>query len=328
MKKEWLEEVVKSFRNLRIGVIGDMMIDDYLIGSVDRISPDAPVPIVSIKNERFSLGGAASVVNNLRNLGANILCFGVIGRDFNGNRLLKKLQKKGVDTSGIIDVDDRPTIVKKRVISSNYQLLRLDWENSNYIRTSTENILFEKIKNSIQSLNAVILSDYGKGLLTPRITKQIIELCKKNNIIVTVDSKSGNIENYYGATSMILNKKEAFECLGLNSMDNINRVGEKLKIKLGLNHLLLTKDEDGIILFKSNEIINMPTYVNECFDPTGVREAVISLYTLGLASGLKSKIAAKIANVVVGIVVGKIGTSVVTVDEILEFYNKIYKEEY
>lgn len=326
MKKERLEEILNSFKNLKIGVVGDMMLDDYLIGNVDRISPEAPVPVVSIKSERFSLGGAANVINNLWSLGANILSFGVVGRDFDGQRLLEELEKKGIDVSGIISTIDRPTIVKRRVISGNHQLLRLDWENSSHIRANTEDLLLEKIENSIKDLDAVILSDYNKGLLTPKVTKRIIELCRENEIIVIVDPKPGNVENYFGATSMTPNRKEAIECLGIKSSDNMEKIGRELKNKLGLENLLLTRSEEGMSLFEGEEIINIPTYAKEVFDVTGAGDTVISVFTLASAAGISLNEAAKIANTAAGVVVGKMGTSTVTEEEIIEFYNKIYKE--
>lgn len=328
MKKEELKEILNSFKNLKVGVVGDVMLDDYLIGNVDRISPEAPVPVVSIKSERFSLGGAANVANNLSTLGVKTFCFGVIGRDFDGDRLLKELEKKNINISGIVNTVDRPTTVKKRVVSGNHQLLRLDWENSSHIRINTENFLLKKIEDKIIELDAVILSDYNKGVLTPRVTKKIIELCKKNSIAVTIDPKPTNVENYFGATSMTPNRKEAVECLGKKLSDNMNEIGEELKNKLKLDNLLLTKSEEGMSLFQRDKTINIPTYAEEVFDVIGAGDTVISLYTLGLALKLDPEIAAKIANTAAGVVVEKMGTSTVTAEEILEFYNKIYREEY
>ncbi|MGL4628056.1 MAG: D-glycero-beta-D-manno-heptose-7-phosphate kinase [Cetobacterium sp.] len=327
MKKEKLKEILDSFKNLKIGVIGDLMLDDYLIGSVDRISPEAPVPVVSIKSEKFSLGGAANVANNLSVLGAKVFCFGVIGRDFDGDRLEKELRKKDIDISGIIKVDDKPTIVKRRVISGNHQLLRLDWEDNSFIRKNTENKLLEKLERVLEELDAVIISDYNKGLLTPRVTKKIIELCNEKKIVVTVDPKPSNVANYFGATSMTPNRKEAAECLGKKVSEDMDEIGKELKAKLGLRNLLLTKSEEGMSLFRNDELINIPTYAEEVFDVTGAGDTVISLYTLGLAQGLDPEISAKIANTAAGVVVGKMGTSTVTALEILDFYNKIYKEE-
>lgn len=326
MEKSRLEEILKSFQNLKVAVVGDMMLDDYLIGSVDRISPEAPVPVVSIKEEKFVLGGAANVVNNLSTLGAKAICFGVVGEDFDGDRLIKELEKKSIETVGIVRSEDRPTIVKRRIIGGNQQLLRLDWENVSPITETLENILLEQIEKKIDELDAIILSDYDKGVLTARVVKKIISLCKEKGIIVTVDPKPKNALNYIGATSMTPNRKEAIECLGKKSFDNIIESGKELKEKLELNNLLLTRSEEGMSLFEENKVINIPTYAKEVFDVTGAGDTVISVFTLASAAGVTLYEAAKIANTAAGVVVGKMGTSTVTTEEILDFYNRIYNE--
>ncbi|MGL5963172.1 MAG: D-glycero-beta-D-manno-heptose-7-phosphate kinase [Fusobacteriaceae bacterium] len=326
MEKNKLEEILKSFKSLKIAVVGDMMLDDYLIGSVERISPEAPVPVVSIKKEKFVLGGAANVVNNLSTLGAQVICFGVIGEDFDGCRLIKELEKKGIQTSEILKSEERPTIVKRRIISGNQQLLRLDWENSSPISKDLEDILLKKIEKKIDGLNAVILSDYDKGVLTPKVVKRIISLCKEKKIIVTIDPKPKNTLNYIGATSMTPNRKEAVECLGKTSFENIIKIGKELKEKLQLDNLLLTRSEEGMSLFENENIINIPTYAKEVYDVTGAGDTVISTFTLACAAGVTPSEAAKIANTAAGVVVGKMGTSTVTKEEILDFYNKIYNE--
>ncbi|WP_047382856.1 MULTISPECIES: D-glycero-beta-D-manno-heptose-7-phosphate kinase [unclassified Cetobacterium] len=326
MEKSRLEEILNSFQNLKVAVVGDMMLDDYLIGSVDRISPEAPVPVVSIKKERFVLGGAANVVNNLSTLGAKAVCFGVIGEDFDGERLVRELEAKSIETSGIVKTNDRPTIVKRRIISGTQQLLRLDWEDARAIPENLENNLLEQIEKRIDGLDAIILSDYDKGVLTPRVVKKIITLCREKGIIVTVDPKPKNALNYIGATSMTPNRKEAVECLGKKSFDNMLAIGKELKEKLQLDNLLLTRSEEGMSLFHEENVINIPTYAKEVFDVTGAGDTVISVFTLACAAGVTLHEAAKIANTAAGVVVGKMGTSTVTKEEILDFYNRIYNE--
>lgn len=326
MKKVRLEEILEKFGEMRVAVVGDVMLDDYLIGSVDRISPEAPVPVVSVKEEKFVLGGAANVVNNLATLGAKAYCFGIIGEDFDGDRLIRELEKKSIDIKGLVRCDSRPTIVKRRILGGNQQLLRLDWEDARAIPEEIENIILAQIEKKIDELDAVILSDYDKGVLTPRVVKRIIELCREKNIIVTVDPKPKNAMNYIGATSMTPNRKEAMECLGQTRAEDILEVGKELKEKLNLGNLLLTRSEEGMSLFVDDEIINIPTYAKEVFDVTGAGDTVISVFTLACASGLTLTEAAKIANTAAGVVVGKMGTSTVTKEEILEFYNRIYNE--
>lgn len=320
-----LKRILDNFKNIKIGVVGDLMLDDYIYGTVERISPEAPVPVVNVKEEKFVLGGAANVVNNLASLGAKTICFGVIGNDANGERLLGAFADKKIDVSGLIRDKERTTIVKRRIIGSNQQLLRIDWEDITPISTFLEYALLRNIESKIDELDAVILSDYDKGVLTPMVAKEIVRMCRDRGKIVTVDPKPKNAMNYYGATSMTPNRKEAKECLGMERATNMEEVGKELKEKLKLDNLLLTRSEEGMSLFIENKIVNIPTFAKEVYDVTGAGDTVISVFTLAAASGVSWYEAAKIANTAAGVVVGKMGTSTVTKDEILEFYKRIYE---
>lgn len=320
-----LKRILDNFKNIKIGVVGDLMLDDYIYGTVERISPEAPVPVVNVKEEKFVLGGAANVVNNLASLGAKTICFGVIGNDANGERLLGAFADKKIDVSGLIRDKERTTIVKRRIIGSNQQLLRIDWEDITPISTFLEYALLRNIESKIDELDAVILSDYDKGVLTPMVAKEIVRMCRDRGKIVTVDPKPKNALNYYGATSMTPNRKEAKECLGMERATNIEEVGKELKKKLQLDNLLLTRSEEGMSLFIEDKIVNIPTFAKEVYDVTGAGDTVISVFTLAAASGVSWHEAAKIANTAAGVVVGKMGTSTVTKDEILEFYKRIYE---
>lgn len=320
-----LKRILDNFKNIKIGVVGDLMLDDYIYGTVERISPEAPVPVVNVKEEKFVLGGAANVVNNLASLGAKTICFGVIGNDANGERLLGAFADKKIDVSGLIRDKERTTIVKRRIIGSNQQLLRIDWEDITPISTFLEYALLRNIESKIDELDAVILSDYDKGVLTPMVAKEIVRMCRDRGKIVTVDPKPKNALNYYGATSMTPNRKEAKECLGMERATNMEEVGKELKRKLQLDNLLLTRSEEGMSLFIEDKIVNIPTFAKEVYDVTGAGDTVISVFTLAAASGVSWHEAAKIANTAAGVVVGKMGTSTVTKDEILEFYKRIYE---
>lgn len=320
-----LKRILDNFKNIKIGVVGDLMLDDYIYGTVERISPEAPVPVVNVKEEKFVLGGAANVVNNLASLGAKTICFGVIGNDANGERLLGAFADKKIDVSGLIRDKERTTIVKRRIIGSNQQLLRIDWEDITPISTFLEYALLRNIESKIDELDAVILSDYDKGVLTPVVAKEIVRMCRDRGKIVTVDPKPKNALNYYGATSMTPNRKEAKECLGMERATNMEEVGKELKKKLQLDNLLLTRSEEGMSLFIEDKIVNIPTFAKEVYDVTGAGDTVISVFTLAAASGVSWHEAAKIANTAAGVVVGKMGTSTVTKDEILEFYKRIYE---
>lgn len=317
-----LSKILDSFKNITIGVVGDLMLDDYIIGTVDRISPEAPVPVVTVKEERFSLGGAANVVNNLNALEAKTVCFGVIGNDANGDRLISAFREKNIDPFSIIRTNTLPTIVKKRVLAGNQQLLRIDWEDASPLSPELEDALIEEFKKNIDRLDAVILSDYDKGILTPKVAKEIVKLCREKNIIVNVDPKPKNALNYIGASSITPNRKEAMECMGIKT-DDFEELGKQLKEKLQLKSLLLTRSEEGMSLF-TDRVINIPTFAQEVYDVTGAGDTVISVFTLATAAGVTLHEAAKIANTAAGVVVGKVGTSTATKEEILEFYEKIY----
>jgi len=326
--KKRLLEILNEFPNKKIAVIGDLMLDEYIIGSVTRISPEAPVPVVNVKKENFVLGGAANVVNNLNSLGVKVLAFGVIGNDNNGKKMLTEFTNKGVSTEYLNILNDRPTIMKQRILANNQQLLRLDWEKKHPISEVEEDFILDNLKRIIKDVDAIIMSDYDKGVLTERVAKAIISLSKENKKIVIVDPKPSNSMNYRGATSMTPNLKESSECIGKEIPETEEKtieIGLELREKLELDHLLMTRSEKGMSIFQNNGVINnIPTFAKEVFDVTGAGDTVISVYTLALACGANYTEAAKIANTAAGIVVGRVGTSVVKVDEIIEFYEEVY----
>ncbi|NME36266.1 D-glycero-beta-D-manno-heptose-7-phosphate kinase [Fusobacterium sp. FSA-380-WT-3A] len=326
MKKERLIEIISNFRKVRLAVIGDIMLDDYLIGSVDRISPEAPVPVVLIKKEKFVLGGAGNVINNLATLGAKSYCYGVVGDDIDGDRLMKFMKNLGVDVSGIIRSEERPTVVKRRVLGGSQQLLRLDWEDPTDINVILEEAILEKFSQALDNIDGIILSDYDKGVLTPKVSKEIIKMARKKGKIVVVDPKPSNVENYIGASSMTPNRKEAELCLGKPKKKTIDEIGTEIREKIKLENLLMTRSEEGVSLYEEDKVTNIPTFAKEVYDVTGAGDTVISVYTLAKAAGATWEEAAKIANTAAGVVVGKIGTSTVTVEEIINFYDEIYKE--
>lgn len=327
VEKNRLIEILDKFKSKKIGVIGDMMLDEYIIGKVTRISPEAPVPVVEVNEERFVLGGAANVINNLYALGAKVYAMGIIGKDSNGSRLLKELEKKSVDYSSLIEVTDRPTIMKQRVLASNQQLLRLDWERKNPIKEDIEEKILNSYRNIIDDLDAVIISDYDKGLLTSTLAKAVIKLANEKNKLVIVDPKPSNSDNYKGATSMTPNLKESSECFGRKlpeTLEEVLEVGKEIREKLNLDHLLMTRSEKGMSIFTEKDVIHIPTFAKEVYDVTGAGDTVISVYTLALTTGASKEEAAKIANTGAGVVVGRVGTSTVSQKEIIEFYDEIY----
>ncbi len=329
--KERLLEILGEFSKKKIAVIGDLMLDEYIIGTVTRISPEAPVPVVNVKKENFVLGGAANVVNNLSSLGVKVLAFGIIGNDNNGKKMLGEFNQKGVTTEYLNIANDRPTIMKQRILANNQQLLRLDWEKKHPISEVEEDFILDNLSRIIKDVDAIILSDYDKGVLTERVAKNVIKIAKDNNKIVIVDPKPSNSMNYRGATSMTPNLKESSECIGKEIPETEEKtieIGIELREKLNLDHLLMTRSEKGMSIFQNNgEINNIPTFAKEVYDVTGAGDTVISVYTLALSCGATYTEAAKIANTAAGIVVGRVGTSTVKVEEIIEFYEELYNSK-
>ena len=317
-----IHKLIENFKNIKIAVIGDLMLDEYVIGKVERISPEAPVPVVKVLKEKFVLGGSANVVNNLSTLGASVICGGIVGFDKSAEKLINSFDKN-VDTDLILKCSDRPTIVKKRVLAGNQQLLRLDWEEEFHINEEQENKILKKLEEYIEDLDALILSDYNKGLLTPSLSQKIIKLCRKNNIIVTVDPKPQNILNFKGASSITPNKKEAYSAIEKTYEADIDDVGRELKDKFEFETVLITRSEEGMTLY-DEDTHNIPTYAKEVYDVTGAGDTVISVFTLARAAGATWEEAAKIANAAGGVVVGKVGTSTISTTELLETYKNIY----
>lgn len=324
-----LEEILNSFNKVKIAVVGDMMLDEYLIGKVNRISPEAPVPIVNIEEERFVLGGASNVANNLKTLDSQVLVYGVIGNDDNGDKFIRELDSKGIDSIGIVKDNTRPTIIKSRVLSQGQQLLRLDWEKSTNISENIQNKIIENLEKNIEDIDAILLSDYNKGVLTDYVSKKIIEVAKKYNKQIIVDPKPHNFKNYVGATTMTPNRKEILDYFGMKEFTSEEEIAEKmkkLKEELDLEYVVLTRSEEGVSLYE-NEHRRIPTVARQVFDVTGAGDTFISTFLLAKCAGADLYEAAVIANMASGIVVAKIGTATATREEIVEFYhNKLEKK--
>jgi len=262
-----------------------------------------------------------------------VYAFGVIGEDDNGRKLEKEFLKKGINVEGIIEDKERPTTVKKRIIAHNQQLLRLDWENKKNIDICMESRILEIFRQKIENIDAVILSDYNKGFLTENLVKELIKISNENNKIIIIDPKPENVDNYKNATSMTPNTKEALQCIKAKESETeteFKENGKKLLKKLNLKNLLITRSEKGMSIFENEstengDINDIPTFAKEVYDVTGAGDTVIAVYTLAASTGASFYEAAKIANAAAGIVVGRIGTSTVTVNELKEFYLKLYE---
>ena len=307
-------------------VVGDLMIDHYLWGRTDRISPEAPVPVVDIQSESEVLGGAGNVVNNLIALGAKVSVASAIGKDENGKRLTKMLEALGVNIDALIFEPNRRTTRKSRVIASHQQVIRFDSETREEITKESEEKILTAIEKRLFGIDIILLSDYGKGVLSDYLTKQIIQLARANSIKVLVDPKGEDYSKYSGATLVTPNKKEASEATGINIVDDksLQRAGFKLKNELNLDMAVITLSEDGIAIF-DDSFRKFPTVAREVYDVTGAGDTVLSTLGFVLAAGKEIDEAAKIANAAAAVVVGKLGSATCSWDEIIAYETSLYE---
>ncbi|MBW6489251.1 D-glycero-beta-D-manno-heptose-7-phosphate kinase [Sulfurimonas sp.] len=319
---------MKNMKNFtpKILVIGDLMIDHYLWGSCERISPEAPVQIVDIAKETTVLGGGGNVINNLKALGANVSVSGVIGSDENGIELINLLKNIDVDVSGIIVQNGRKTSKKSRVIAASQQILRYDKESKEEIEKSSVEKILNSLTGTVSEYDAVILSDYGKGVLTDELCQGVIKLCNKAGVKVLVDPKGSDYSKYSGAYLLTPNKKEAMLATKIEIKDNVSLKEALLKMKkeADLTISLITLSEDGIALH-DDEMKIFPTVAKEVFDVTGAGDTVIASIVFALSANKSIEDSAKFANLAAGVVVGKIGSATVTLDEIEEYEASLHK---
>jgi D-beta-D-heptose 7-phosphate kinase/D-beta-D-heptose 1-phosphate adenosyltransferase len=302
-------------------VIGDFMIDHYLWGKSDRVSPEAPVPVVEVIKEEDRLGGAGNVVNNLISLGANVIVSTVLGDE--NERMFKLLNEKNIDTSGIFIDKNRKTIIKSRVISSHQQVIRYDKESKEDISKENEEKIINFVKENISKIDVILLSDYAKGVLTENLTQNIINLANKNSKKLIIDPKN-RFYKYQKAYMIKPNKKELSVATGIeiNSKEDLLKAGWALKEELNLEYLLVTLSEDGMALF-GEEFIQIPTLAKEVFDVTGAGDTVLASLGYFLAQNDNLIDAMHFANAAAAVVVGKVGSAVVTIDEILHYEKNI-----
>lgn len=302
-----LNKIVKKFRNKKVLVVGDLMLDQYIWGKVSRISPEAPIPVVDVTREDSKPGGAANVILNLVSLGAKVYAAGVIGRDDNASKLTACLKKENVNMSAVVTDAVRPTTVKTRVIAHSQQVVRIDKEHKTDIPPKTARAIIAKIAGIIDDMDAVIFSDYDKGLLTGELVSGIMVAAGKK--IVTVDPKPSNMAIFRNATLISPNKKEAAEASGMaieTEQDVITASGI-LKEITGSKAVLITRGEEGMSLFTDGPIITIPTVAREVFDVTGAGDTVISVVTLALCAGASFEQACIISNIAAGRVVAEVG---------------------
>lgn len=319
-----LKQIVERFNSARILAIGDLMLDRFIMGNVSRICPEAPVPVVDIVSETFKPGGAANAINNINVLGGDVIAVGVIGDDESGRKLTDLLKQNGINTEGIISIKNRSTIVKTRIIAGQQQLLRIDRENKDGLDAEVTQRIFDFIATKINETDAILISDYNKGIVTNELIKGVVSLAKKYNKPVIVDPKVEHFLDYKGVTVVTPNINEASSATGINPINetSIRNMGQWLLTQLECNAVLITRGKDGMSLFEKNDnVIHIPTIAKEVFDVTGAGDTVTSVVALCLSIGTEMVTAATISNTAAGIVVGKLGTATVTKDELLTAIN-------
>jgi len=317
-KMNKLIAVIEKFKDKKIIVIGDVMLDKYIWGDVSRISPEAPVQIVNVLEESYVPGGAANVANNIAALNAKSYMVGIVGNDETKDKLVQELKKRNIDVNGLINDENKMTIQKVRVFGRSQQLLRFDYEKKGYADTKIENNILDFVSRDLEKIDAIIVSDYAKGVITKQLMEKLIALCKEKNKILVVDPKPKHKDFYKNATLITPNHTEAHQMTDSkeNIENDVEKMGEKLLEEMN-STVLITKGEKGMSLFeKDGKTTHIPTFAKEVYDIIGAGDTSVATLTLALASGASFEEAAIIANHAAGITVGKIGTSTVNIEEL------------
>ena len=327
LKLARVRQLLAAARRSRILVVGDVMLDQFIWGGVSRISPEAPVPVVDFERENFMPGGAANVARNLSALGARTEIFGVVGRDTAAAQLRLQLTEQHVDCSGFVVIPGRHTSIKTRIVAQRQQIVRLDRETRQELDGRATQRLLDAIQPRLRGAAALILGDYGKGVVTQPLLDALKVQCRKHGVWLSLDPKPVHHLNLAGLSLITPNRKEAFELSGLaddtrdpNPLHDINliRTGGRLLTDLAPALLLITLGEQGMLLCgRGQKPFHIPTVAQEVFDVSGAGDTVIASFTLAIAAGASPIHAAMLSNHAAGVVVGKVGTATVTPGELL-----------
>ncbi|MBT3209222.1 MAG: D-glycero-beta-D-manno-heptose-7-phosphate kinase [Bacteroidetes bacterium] len=318
INKEYLIEAINKFRACNIAIIGDLMLDKYIFGKVDRISPEAPIPIIKVEEEKYVPGGAANVAANISTLGGNPFLHGILGNDTAKKILLEKTENLNINNHGIIVQDSKTTIQKIRIIAQNQQLLRIDYEDTNYIDSYTKGQFVNKLKMH-KNISVILISDYAKGTITNDLMENIKTFAKENNILIIADPKPLHKAFYKDVFLITPNKKEAEEMCNMKIRDtgDVEKCGKQLMNELKCN-VVITNGEKGMSVFENGQAVeHIPTKAKEVFDVSGAGDTVVSAIALALSSGISLKESAYLANLAAGIKVAKVGTAPVCKEELI-----------
>ena len=322
LTKQRAEEILRQIGGCNVVVLGDVMLDEFLWGEVSRISPEAPVPVVDIRRESTHLGGAANVLANLVALGSKACVVGVVGEDFAGERIRSSvLDKSALQAVGSLITDNsRPTTIKTRIIAQHQMVVRADREHRTAVNGQTEDLIINAVKAAIENAHALVVSDYDKGVVTPRILAEILPLAY-GRMPVLIDPKLRNFDAYRPATLITPNHHEALRMGGLeeDSDEGLKMAARQIRGRLSCDAVLITRGDRGMMLVEGDrEPINVETAAREVFDVTGAGDTVIAALATALAAGASMTEAAVLANHAAGIVVGKLGTATASATEVLD----------
>ncbi|MCG2700278.1 D-glycero-beta-D-manno-heptose-7-phosphate kinase [Candidatus Parcubacteria bacterium] len=312
MKTDKLIKIVNNFSGKKIGVVGDLMLDHFMWGDVERISPEAPIPVVLVEKESFSPGGAGNTAANIAALKGETFIVGLVGCDQAGDFLFREFQKRGIKTSGVIRDSLKPTTQKIRVVARGQQMVRIDKEDNGCINAKIERKIINFINLNIKQWQALVISDYDKGLLNKELVQKIMKLAKKHKIPTIGDARPKNAIFFKNITLLTPNHKEAVEIAGTNNLREAGRIIQK---KLNCD-ILITQGAEGMTLFEKNRIQHFSTKAREVFDVAGAGDTVVATLALALATGSSLKEAAIISNHAAGIVVGKLGVATINQKEL------------
>jgi rfaE bifunctional protein kinase chain/domain len=308
--------MLEKFSEVKVLIVGDVMLDRYCWGSVSRISPEAPVPVVNLEKTEVTLGGAANVAANVVGLGAKAILVGVIGKDEEAKNFPIFLHEKGISSDDLIETESRPTTVKTRIVAHNQHIVRVDQESTNQLTSNEEEKVWSKIKEVFNQADIVIISDYAKGLLTDNLILRLITLGNEQSKPILVDPKGKDYAKYRGATLLTPNKREAYQA---TLIENVEKAGQDLMQKLDLKALLITQGEDGMTLFEGkNKPFKLNALARKVYDVTGAGDTVIATLAVAFASGFSLSESANLANIAAGFVVEKVGTTAIDIKELRE----------
>jgi D-beta-D-heptose 7-phosphate kinase/D-beta-D-heptose 1-phosphate adenosyltransferase len=314
-----ITEITDKIGSAKILILGDIMLDQYLFGTVSRISPEAPVPVVEITNDKHLLGGAANVAANIRALGDEPLLLGVVGEDEASIRLSQLLKERDISSDFLVNDLSRQTTIKTRIIAHNQQVVRTDRENLHELDKDVESRVLNRFMSVADSIGAVVISDYGKGVITTALLEQVIDVCQKKDIFIAVDPKETHFYNYKRVSLITPNHLEAGFAYGkrIRTEQDLIEVGNGLLDRLEARSILITRGADGMSLFQAGaEPTHIPTFARKVFDVTGAGDTVIATFVAAVCAGAGLVEGAIVANTGAGITVGEVGTAAVTVPQL------------